>query len=158
MGGGGKAESLPWSGPAGEARHTGAIILLWEREGKALGVSTSSNERRRSAFLSRNAAQERHPRNGATPPDGVRAGLCASAHRVRREARAPAGQPKNAAPSGAQSAEKSATLSSPAHYTSLLIVTRMGRDYRRGSRERIEQVAHRGSIALDTIDPTCIQH
>jgi hypothetical protein len=38
IGGGGKAESLPWRGPAGEARHTGAAILLREREGKALGV------------------------------------------------------------------------------------------------------------------------
>jgi hypothetical protein len=41
MGGGGKVESLPWSGPAGKARHTGATILLWEREGKALGVPTN---------------------------------------------------------------------------------------------------------------------
>ena len=37
-GGGGKAESLPWRGPAGVARHTGATIPLWEREGEALGV------------------------------------------------------------------------------------------------------------------------
>jgi hypothetical protein len=34
----GKAESLPWRGPAGKARHTGATIALWEREGDALGV------------------------------------------------------------------------------------------------------------------------
>ena len=34
MGGGGKAESLPWRGPAGEAHHTGATILLWETRGQ----------------------------------------------------------------------------------------------------------------------------
>jgi hypothetical protein len=35
MGGGGKAESLPWRGPAGEARHTGVTILLWEMRGQS---------------------------------------------------------------------------------------------------------------------------
>ena len=35
MGGGGKAESTPWRGPAGEARHTGATILLWETRGQS---------------------------------------------------------------------------------------------------------------------------
>ena len=55
------------------------------------------------------------PLHGATPPDGVRAQLCASAHPARREARVPAGQLKNAAPSGARSAGQSATLENPAH-------------------------------------------
>ena len=53
MGGGGKAESLPWRGPAGEARHSGAAILLWEREGKALGVPTQSGKRSRQALGSK---------------------------------------------------------------------------------------------------------
>lgn len=53
----------------------------------------------------------------------------------------PAGQHKNAAPSGAQSAEKSALFALPAHHPPLLIVTRMGRDYRPGPRQRIERVA-----------------
>jgi hypothetical protein len=34
----GKAESSPWRGPAGKARHTGATIALWERKGETLGV------------------------------------------------------------------------------------------------------------------------
>ena len=42
-------------------RHTGAAILLWEREGKALGVPAQPMKWRRSASLSRNAALERHP-------------------------------------------------------------------------------------------------
>lgn len=85
------------------------------------------------------------PLHGATPPDGVRAGLCASAHPVRREARVPAGQHKEAAPSGAQSAGKSASLNLPAHQLPLPIVTRMGRDYRPGPRQRIERVARRAA-------------
>lgn len=36
----------------------------------------------------------------------------------------PAGQHKNAAPSGARSAGQSATLKNPAHFPTLLIVTR----------------------------------
>jgi hypothetical protein len=35
----GKAESLPWRGPAGKARHTGATISRWERNGKGCGCS-----------------------------------------------------------------------------------------------------------------------
>ena len=57
----------------------------------------------------------------------------------------PAGQLKNAAPSGARSAGQSATLEIPAHFSALLIVTRMGRDYRPGPRQRIERVARQGS-------------
>jgi len=36
----------------------------------------------------------------------------------------------------------------PLHFELLLIVTRMGRDYRPGSRQRIEQVARQGSTNL----------
>jgi hypothetical protein len=39
-----KAESFPWRGPAGKARHTGATIALWEREGDALGVPASNHK------------------------------------------------------------------------------------------------------------------
>ena len=63
------------------------------------------------------------PLHGATPPDGVRAQLCASAHPARREARVPAGQNKNAAPSRS-AAGKSATLKTPAPLPALPIVTR----------------------------------
>jgi tryptophanyl-tRNA synthetase len=57
----------------------------------------------------------------------------------------PAGQFKNAAPSGARSAGQSATSENPAHYPTLPIVTRMGRDYRPGPRQRIERVAQRAA-------------
>jgi hypothetical protein len=56
-----------------------------------------------------------------------------------------AGQLKNAAPLGARSAGQSASSIFPVHQTPLLIVTRMGRDYRPGSRQRIEQVARRAA-------------
>lgn len=36
----------------------------------------------------------------------------------------------------------------PLRFELLLIVTRMGRDYRPGSRQRIEQVARQGSTSL----------
>ena len=36
----------------------------------------------------------------------------------------------------------------PLRFELLLIVTRMGRDYRPGSRERIEQVARKGSAPI----------
>ena len=61
MGGGGKAESLPWRGPAGEARHTGVTIGVWEREGKALRVPA---KRIAAAIRTRTA-----PLHGAKPPD-----------------------------------------------------------------------------------------
>ena len=57
----------------------------------------------------------------------------------------PAGQIKKAAPSGARSAGQSATSANPAHFPALPIVTRMGRDYRPGLRQQIEQVARQGS-------------
>ena len=144
MGGGGKAESLPWRGPAGEARHTGVTIQLWEREGKALGVP-GSPKTEPSGFPNREAEQHRHPCTSRSQPDGVRAQLCASAHPAMSEARVPAGQDRNADPSGARSAGQSASARTPAQPPTLLIVTRMGRDTRPGSRQRIEQVARRAA-------------
>ena len=70
----------------------------------------SLKEYRRAA-----AEQERHPCTARRQPDVLRAGLWASGRPARREAREPAGQPKNAAPQGAQSAGQSATLEIPAH-------------------------------------------
>jgi hypothetical protein len=64
------------------------------------------------------------PLHGATLTDGVRGQLSASAHPARRAARVPAGQPKNASPSGARSAGQSASLETPAHFATLPIVTR----------------------------------
>ena len=99
---------MPWRGPAGEARHSGAAILLWEREGKALGVP-GSPETEPSGSPNREAEQHRHPCTARSQPDGVRAQLCVSAHQAMREARVPAGQHKGAAPSRSE-AGKSATV------------------------------------------------
>ena len=124
---------MPWRGPAGEARHSGVTIQLGEREGKALGVPAQSEERRRSASLSRSAAQATAPLHGATPTGDVaasraktrplrhrrsaasRSERAAGARTARREARAPAGQPKDSAPSRS-AAGKSATSKTPAHF------------------------------------------
>ena len=152
MGGGGKAESTPWRGPAGAQRppHGGAI-LLWEREGKALGVPTPSNERRRSASLSRSAAQVTAPLHGATPTGDVAASRaptrpvrhrrssasrseCAAGVRTaRREARAPAGQRKVSAPSRS-AAGKSATAKKSRSFSRAPDHHPKGQDYRLGAR------------------------
>ena len=141
MGGGGKAESLPWSGPAGEARHTGATILLGETRGQSPWRSRQSGNGGDQPPPPQ-CGKETAPLHGATQPSGVagseagtrllsRRGSAASpresatvARPARREARVPAGQLKNAAPSrSALSAGKSATLENPAHFPALLIVT-----------------------------------
>jgi hypothetical protein len=114
--------------------------LLCHREGKALGVPAQSNERRRSASFSRSAAQATAPLHGATPTGDVAASRaptrplrhrrsadsrseCASGARTaRREARAPAGQLKDSAPSRS-AAGKSAPSENPAHQPTLPIVT-----------------------------------
>jgi hypothetical protein len=140
MGGGGKAESTPWRGPAGAQRppHGGAI-LLWEREGKALGVPTQSKERRRqpspAATRHRNDALARRDADGrrdckpkrTTRPLRAKRSAASRSERAsvarpaRREARAPAGQHKNAAPLGAHSAGLSASLDHPAQLTVALL-------------------------------------
>ena len=125
MGGGGKAESLPWRGPADATRppHGGRLFCFGKREGEALGVPNNKRNRAGQAPISRDAATITAPLHGATQRGGVRAQPCASAHRARREARMPAGQLKDSAPSRS-AAGKSATLKTPAHYPTLLIVTR----------------------------------
>ena len=87
----GKAESLPWRGPAGIARHTGATIAALGTKGQSPWLFPLEQGWRRSASLSRNAAQEPHPCNGAMPPDALRAGLWAGGRPASREARVPAG-------------------------------------------------------------------
>ena len=94
-----------------------------------------------SKFCRVAAEQELHPCNGAPPTGGVAASRamtrlsrqrrcaasrseCASVARpARREARVPAGQPKDSAPSRSE-AGKSAALNNPAHFPTLPIVTR----------------------------------
>lgn len=64
---------MPWRGPAGEARHTGVMIGVWEREGKALGVPLKdrrSDPHRNGALARREAAGR--PARGPSGPAGVR--------------------------------------------------------------------------------------
>ena len=161
----GKPKSMPWRGPAGaQATATrGRLFRFGEREGKALGVPAEPTIApvRRSP---RRAAdhQQRRPRTARRRRVTCRRAECATrllreaqrrrrserasgAHPARREARAPAGQHQDAAPSGARSAGQSASLNLPAHSSPLPIVTRMGRDYRPGPRQRIERVARRAA-------------
>ena len=108
--------------------------------GKTPGMSPPANKRRRSTSLSRSAAQATAPLRGATQASEVaasraktrllrhqrstdsRSESAAAARWTRREARAPAGQPKDTAPSRSE-AGKSATakksrslLHAPDHY------------------------------------------
>jgi hypothetical protein len=57
---------MAWRGPAGEARHTGVTIGVWEREGKALGVPQEGSPQR--------STEETAPLHGARQTDALRAG------------------------------------------------------------------------------------
>ena len=101
--------------------HGGNYSALGNERAKPLAFPPI-RKRSRSGSHNRNAAQATAPLHGATPTNGVRAQLCASAHRARRDASVPAGQSKNAPPSRSV-AGKSATSENPAHFPALLIVT-----------------------------------
>ena len=135
----GKLNRCPGAGQrARSVRHTGAAILLWEREGKALGVPTQSGNGA-SRLPSPQRGTRMVPSHGAMQTDALRrqarhartlwrSRSSASGRprrptaRVRqeREARAPAGQRKDAAPLGARSAGQSAPLNHPAHFAAAL--------------------------------------
>jgi hypothetical protein len=80
----GKPESMPWRGPAGTARHTGVSIPVWGTRGQSPWRS--------SLRIAQRSSEQRHPCNGAKPPDAPRARKCSSGHPAMREARVPAGQ------------------------------------------------------------------
>ena len=95
----GKPNRRPGAGQRARSdRHTGAAILLWEREGKALGVPTQSGKRSRQApprtnngtvrFLKPQRGTTTAPLHGATPTVGLR--RQASPCRSLRESAAPA--------------------------------------------------------------------
>jgi hypothetical protein len=148
----GKLNRCPWRGPADAKRppHGGNYSASGNERAKPLAFPPI-RKRGRSGSLSRNAAQERHPRNGETQTSGVAASETGTrplsqrvsaaspresspvARPARKEARVPAGQPNYSAPSRS-AVGKSAALTVPAHYHALLIVTCMGRDNRPGSR------------------------
>jgi hypothetical protein len=154
----GKPNRRPGAGQRARSdRHTGAAILLWEREGKALGVPTQSNGTEAAASPSRSAAQERRPctarRRRAVWRRAERATRPLRAAQRRQSQRArdrrPTGKERGKSASG--SAQKRRALRSAQRGTErvpkpsrsfygrpyplpLPIVTRMGRDYRPGSR------------------------
>jgi hypothetical protein len=132
MGGGGKAESTPWRGPAGAQRppHGGGYSALgtrgqspWRSQAIGNGGDSLSQpcKRHKDGAL---ATARRGRRRGGEP--SARQGCCAQrsaaarseretvARPARREARAPAGQHENTAPSGARSAGQSASFRFPA--------------------------------------------
>lgn len=114
----GTAESLPWRGPAGEARHTGGTIsALGNEKGSALGVPRNTQTALVRRPWTHSGHQERHPCTArrrravwrqAESADKLLHQRCSNDSRSegasvactpRRDASVPAGQPKDAAPS-----------------------------------------------------------
>ena len=154
MGGGGKAESLPWRGPAGARRppHGGGYSALGTR-GQSPWRSSSTKETEavslpqpqrgiNNGTLARRDAGGRCGGKqstdkaaraiGAAPPveANARPSLARQGERQERQRVSP----RTPTPLGARSAGKSASLKNPAHFPALLIVTGYGQDYRLGAR------------------------
>ena len=119
---------MPWRGPAGVSPPPGGVYLRFrEREGEALGVPAQGSRQR--------SAQKTAPLHGAKPPDVLRAqsvrqrtsrnerGKCACGLAQRRRALR-----------SAQRGTERVIQKLPLNIQLLLIVTRMGRDYRPGPR------------------------
>lgn len=129
----GKPNRRPGAGQRATPATRGRLFCFGKREGKALGVPAKQTNGGGQPPLSRIAAQKRHPRMARRrrmpcwrTPNGHRCCAISAAppcprrretggRLARREARVPAGQNKNAAPSGARSAGESATSETPAH-------------------------------------------
>ncbi len=142
MGGGGKAESLPWRGPAGAKRppHGGGYSAWGNERAKPLAFPLNK-ETGPIRLPQPQRGIQKAPSHGATQTGGVaesEAGTRLLSQRVsaaspresapvarpaRREARVPAGQLKNTAPSGARRVGQSATSENPAHFSALPILT-----------------------------------
>jgi hypothetical protein len=139
----GKLNRRPGAGQRARSdRHTGAAILLWETRGQSPWRSHQSGNGGGSL------PQPQRCTNNGTLARCDAAGWCARAT-VRQR---PSG--KERGKSASESAQRSRTLRSakrgkecvlkPSRSSALLpIVTRKGRDYRLGSRKRIERVAVR---------------
>ena len=133
----GESESMPWRGPAGKARHTGVSIPVRGTRGQSPWRSSSG--------IAWRSSQNRPPCNGAKPPDALRARKCASGRPAMREARVPAGQHRKRCTLRSAQRGTECVLQNSRSTSMLLIVTRMGRDYRPGPRQWIEQVALRAA-------------
>ena len=160
MGGGGKAESTPWRGPAGAQRpplggvysalgtrgqspwrshppENGAVRLPRPHRGTKTAPLHGATLAGDVAASRAKTRPLRHRRSAASRSEGA-----AGARTARRKARVPAGQPKDSAPLRS-AAGKSATLENPAHFRNAPDRHPKGQDYRLGARQRIERVAVR---------------
>jgi hypothetical protein len=144
MGGGGKTEIDALARASGHRPPHGVVYFgLGNERAKPLAFLPNRNSAVRRSKRRASGSPTSAPSHGATPTGDVsasrahdkavapevqrrnRSDSASGAHPARREARAPAGQPENIAPSGARSAGQSATLTPPAQHLPLPIVTPM---------------------------------
>jgi hypothetical protein len=130
----GKPKSMPWRGPASAQLppHGGVYSGFGNERAKLLAFPLKQRNSAGQALTeTRSGSQGTVPSHGATQTGDVpaqaegatrllseaqrrrRSERASGAHPTRREARAPAGQRKDAAPTGARSAGQSASLSLP---------------------------------------------
>ncbi len=150
MGGGGKAESTPLARASGRTATAtrGWLFCFGNERAKPLafpynqmnggGKPPSAAMRQNNGTLAQNDAS-RTPCARTCGPAGIRQGEWQERQRVSGSAQ------KHRALRSAIAAGQSASFNPPAHCPSLPISTRMGRDYRPGSSQRIERVARKGS-------------
>jgi hypothetical protein len=129
-----KVEASPWRGPVGRSPPHGGGYFRFGNE-RAKPLVFPHNKRTEVVSLPKPQRGKRTaPLPGATQTDVLRAGLWASGSAQKWRALR-----------SAIAAGQSASSIFPAHQTPLLIVTRMGWDYRPGPRQRIERVARRAA-------------
>lgn len=167
MGGGGKTKIDALARASGRAsdRHTGASISVWGTRGQSPWRSAKRKQRRSGAQGQQSGSPTTAPSHGATPTGDVTASraparpLRKAQRRPSKRARARRSPGKERGESASGSAQKRRALRSakrgkervrqPSRSSSPLpIVTRMGRDYRPGPRQRIERVARRAAVKL----------
>ena len=119
---------MPWRGPAGVSPPPGGVYLRFrEREGEALGVPAKGSRQR--------SAQTTAPLRGAKQPDALRARSVRQRASGNERGKSACGlvQKRRALRSAKRGTER-VLQKIPLNFQMLLIVTRMGRDYRPGPR------------------------
>ena len=121
-------KSMPWRGPAGVSPPPGGVYLRFrEREGEALGVPAQGSRPR--------STQTTAPLHGAKQPDALRARAVRQRASGNERGKSACGlaQGRRALRSAQRGTER-VIQKFPLNIKLLLIVTRMGRDYRPGPR------------------------